>query len=292
MSIIVTEQSRVLIQGITGKIGRIFAERMIHYRTPLVAGVTPGKGSQRVAGVPVYNSVYRAVRETEANTSLVLVPPVHVKSAVFEAIDAGIETIIVYTEGVPVHDSVQMVEYAKQKSVRLFGPNSAGVVSPGKANLSDMDDSILMDGDIGIVSKSGTLTYEVVELLKQHSLGVSTIICLGGDPIIGVQHHQILTEFEKDRHTSAVIYIGEIGGNDESLAAQVISSMSKPVIAYIAGRYAPRGKRMGHAGAIINQVDEDAQSKQRILRESGAKVADILTQLPDLLGKRKEYHVR
>ncbi|SHE32749.1 succinyl-CoA synthetase alpha subunit [Seinonella peptonophila] len=283
MAILIDEKSRILIQGMTGSVGQIFAKRMLTYQTPLVAGVTPGKGRQVLFGVPIYSTVLEAVQETAANVSLVIVPPNVVKEAVFEAIDAGIKTIVIYSEGVPVHDSIRMIEYAKLKDVLVFGPNSAGVVSPRKANVSDLDDSILQPGKIGIVSKSGTLTYEVVEILKDLSFGISTIVCLGGDPVIGVQHDQILELFEQDMETEAIIYIGEIGGNDEKRSAEVIKQMEKPVFSYVAGKHAPVGKRMGHAGAIIHREDESASNKQQILKESGALVVDIITDLRSVL---------
>lgn len=283
MAIIADHKTRVLIQGITGKIGRMFAKRMIQHGTPLIAGVTPGKSGEQVEGVPVYSTVQEAVGASGANLSLVLVPPTFVKEAVFEAIDAGISTIIVYAEGVSVHDSLLMIHYAKLHHVNLFGPNSAGIVSPGIANVSDLNDEILTPGPIGIVSRSGTLTYEVVEILKKKGFGVSTVVCLGGDPIIGVQHAHILRQFEKDPETEAVIYVGEIGGNDEIAAAEVIKQMTKPVIAYISGVYAPPGKRMGHAGAIIRQETENAKSKQEVLSKSGAIIATLLTDLANLV---------
>ncbi|MBD1381513.1 succinate--CoA ligase subunit alpha [Metabacillus arenae] len=282
MSIIINEQSKVIIQGITGKVGRSFAERMIKYNTPLVGGVTPGKGGQNVYGKPVFDSVEEAVQFTKADTSFISVPPPLVKQAVIEAIDAGIKVIVIYSEGVPIHDSLQMVHYAKLHQVILLGPNSAGIVSPGKANISDIHDSILTPGKIGVVSRSGTLTYEVIEMLRTSNLGNSTIACLGGDPVIGVQHADILQMFEKDPDTEAVIYIGEIGGNDEALAAEAIRQMKKPVFAYIAGIYAPPGKRMGHAGAIIQKSSETAIEKQKIVREAGAIVVDVLTDLKNI----------
>lgn len=286
MAIITNEHSKIIIQGITGSVGRNFAKRMIHYQTPLVAGTSPNKGGQKVHGVPVYGSVREAVTNKHADISLVIVPPPFVKGAVLEAIDAGIKTIVIYSEGVPIHDSVLIVQYAKLHDVKLFGPNSAGVVSGGKANVSDIHDSILIQGNVGIVSKSGTLTYEIVEILKNLSIGITTIACLGGDPIIGMQHRDVLELFEQDDETKAVIYIGEIGGNDEVEASKYIKTMKKPVFAYIAGKYAPKNKRMGHAGAIIKDENESAKNKQKKLRESGALVVDIVTELENEL---KQY---
>ncbi|MGM8366503.1 succinate--CoA ligase subunit alpha [Virgibacillus sp. W0181] len=283
MAIVVNEKSKVIIQGITGSVGRGFVKRMIQYETPIVAGTSPNKGGQSVYGIPVYNHVAETVNKEKADTSFIMVPPLNVKEAVLEAIDAGIKTIVVYTEGVPVHHSMMLVQYAKFHGVYLFGPNSAGVVSAGKANVSDIHDSILIPGKVGIVSKSGTLTYEIVEILKSLSIGISTIACLGGDPIVGVKHSDILQLFEQDDETDVIIYIGEIGGNDEMAASNIIKTMKKPVFAYIAGKYAPKNKRMGHAGAIIKDENENAEYKQQMLQESGAQVVDVVIGLEQLL---------
>lgn len=278
MSIIVHEHSRILIQGITGSVGQPFAERMITYQTPIVGGVTPGKGGKTVLGVPVFDTVEEAVKKTDADTSFISVPPKLVKQAVLEAIDAGIKVIVIYSEGVPIHDTLELVHYAQLKEVTVLGPNSAGIVSPGKANVSDIHDSILTPGRIGIVSRSGTLTYEVVEMLKTQNLGTSTIVCLGGDPVVGLQHAKVLRLFEQDPETDAVVYVGEIGGNDEIVSSQVIKKMTKPVFSFIAGMYAPEGKRMGHAGAIIKNDSETAIEKQKILAAAGAVTVQTLTE--------------
>lgn len=279
MSIIINKESKILIQGITGQIGRHFTKQMIKHDTPIVAGVTPGKGGSNVEGIPVYNFVEEAVKECGANVSLISVPSSFVYQAAIEAIDAGIKVISIYTENVSVHDSIKISEYAKLNEVKLFGPNSAGIISPGEANISDINEEILFKGNIGIVSRSGTLTYEVIDLLKEKKLGISTIVCLGGDPIVGTQHHVVLQEFEKDKDTSAIIYLGEIGGQDEVLAAEVIKKMNKPVYSYIAGLHAPPGKKMGHAGAIIQNESESAKSKQHILKEAGAIPMDVITEI-------------
>lgn len=244
MAIIVNEYSKIIIQGITGNIGKSFAKRMIDYQTPIVGGVTPGKGGEKVHHLPVFNTVEEAVQKTGANCSFISVRPIFVKQAVYEAIDAGIQVIVIYSEGVPIHDSLEMVYYAKLKNVKLLGPNSAGIVSPGKANLSDLHDSILVPGNIGIVSRSGTLTYEVIEMLKQQNLGTSTIVCLGGDPVVGLQHSEVLKLFEQDPETEVIIYVGEIGGNDEVFSAEVIKQMKKPVYSFIAGLHAPEGRKI------------------------------------------------
>lgn len=279
MAIIVNESSKIIIQGITGNIGKSFARRMIDYHTPIVGGVTPGKGGERVYNLPVFNTVEEAVQKTGADSSFISVRPTFVKQAVFEAIDAGIKVIVIYSEGVPVQDSLDMVHYARLNDVILLGPNSAGIVSPGKANLSDLHDSILVPGNIGIVSRSGTLTYEVVEMLKQQNLGTSTIVCLGGDPVVGLQHSEVLNLFEQDNETEAIVYVGEIGGNDEVFSAEVIKKMKKPVYSFIAGLHAPEGKRMGHAGAIISNETETAMIKQNLLSDAGATTVKLLTDL-------------
>lgn len=282
MAIIINEESNIIIQGITGNIGQSFANRMLDYNTPIVGGVTPGKGGEQVYGLPVFNAVKEAVKHTEADCSFISVRPIFVKQAVFEAIDAGIKVIVIYSEGVPIHDSLEIVHYAKLHQVILLGPNSAGIVSPAKANMSDIHDSILEPGNIGIVSRSGTLTYEVIEMLKQQNQGTSTIVCLGGDSVVGLQHYDVLQKFEEDPDTKAIVYVGEIGGNDELFSAEIIKQMSKPVYSLIAGLHAPEGKRMGHAGAIISNESETAKAKQKLLSASGAKSVHFLSDLADI----------
>ncbi|MEI3605095.1 succinate--CoA ligase subunit alpha [Pseudogracilibacillus sp. SE30717A] len=282
MAIIINEQSKIIIQGITGNIGQSFAKRMLYYNTPIVGGVTPGKGGQKVFNLPVFNTVEDAVKKTNADCSFISVRPTFVKQAVFEAIDAGIKVIVIYSEGVPLHDSLEMVHYAKLHQVILLGPNSAGIVSPEKANMSDIHDSILKPGNIGIVSRSGTLTYEVIEMLKQQNLGTSTIVCLGGDPVVGLQHYDVLEKFEEDPDTKAIVYVGEIGGNDEVFSAEIIKEMSKPVYSFIAGLHAPEGKRMGHAGAIIENESETAKEKQKILAAAGTNSVHLLSDLAEI----------
>jgi len=284
MAILVDEKSRIIIQGLTGKVGRIFSERMVQNKTPLVGGVTPGRGgSVDSYGVPVFDSVREAEQATQADWSLVCVPALSVRDAVIEAIDAGITHIVVYAEGVPAHDALAFLDYASLKNVAIFGPNSAGVFSPGRANVSDLDDRIVESGDIGIVSKSGTLTYEVIELLKQIGLGVSTVACLGGDPLIGTEYVQLLKEFAEDEQTKIVVLLGEPGGDLEIKAANYIRQMKKPVVAYIVGQNAPRGKKMGHAGALVSSQEETAESKKEILQNAGAYVVSTLTQIPNVV---------
>lgn len=285
MAILVGSDSRVLVQGITGNTGRGIAERMVGRGTRLVAGVTPGKGGVVVHGVPVFDSCHEAVATTGGDASLVVVPPPFVKDACLDAIVAGVKTIVVYTEGVPRYDAVTVAAYARVRGTILLGPNSAGCVTPGQANLSDLNDDYLNRGRVGIVSKSGTLAAEVVFGLGALGLGQSTVVCLGGDPIIGTDHAEILRMFDADVETDAVVLIGEIGGRSELLAAEVVAGMTKPVVAYVAGRNALPTKAMGHAGAIVGSGGLDsAPVKIAALREAGATIADVVTDVAPLVG--------
>ena len=290
MAVLVGAASRVVIQGITGSTGRVMAERMLADGTCLVAGVTPGKGGQLVGQVPVFESCYAALAETGANASFISVPPPFALEAVLEAIDAGLRLMVVYTEHVPLHDAVVMVAQARAHGATLLGPNSAGCVAPGLTNLSDLNGAYLDAGRIGIVSKSGTLTYEVAAGLRRAGLGESTIVCLGGDEIVGTDHADVLGLFGADPETDGVILIGEVGGRSELLAAEHVARMCKPVVAYVAGRAAPAGKRMGHAGAIIGGDEEGAAAKMTALQRAGATVAATITEVAPsmvaLLGSR------
>lgn len=273
MSILVDENTKVVIQGITGSIGRYISNRMITQKdTNLLAGVTPGKGGQQISGVPVFDSVYEAVEATGANTSLVYVPAKGTASAITEAADAGIRLCVIYTEGVPVHETGRAIEYARLKGMRVVGPNAAGIASPGKGNVSEFDNRWLSPGSIGITSKSGTLTYDVLKFSSEFR-GVSTIACLGGDQFAGTRLDDALPLFEEDPQTELVILLGEIGGTDEMAAAEVVRKMKKPVVSYICGMCAPKEKPMGHAGAIQSRHSDSAEVKSRILGENGAHVA-------------------
>jgi succinyl-CoA synthetase alpha subunit len=288
VAILVDESSRILIQGITGRVGRGFAERMARYGTPLVAGVTPGKGGESVAGVPVFESVAEARRATGANAALISVPPRGVRDALTEAAVAGVPLIWIYTEHVPVHDTAAMIALARQYGARLVGPNSAGLVSPGKANLSDLNDDYLDPGPVGIVSKSGTLATEVIAGLRERGLGVSTVVCLGGDPLLGLDHADALRLFAADPEPRAVVLVGEIGGGSEIAAARVWAELgppAKPLVAYIAGQAAPPGKRMGHAGAIVGGRGETAAETIRALAGAGARIARLATDIPALVAE-------
>lgn len=285
MAIIMDENSRTVIQGITGQVGTSFAARMVKRYPNLVGGVSPGKGGQQVCGLPVFDSVSEAVEKTSANTSLIVVPAPFVKDAVLEAADTGVSVIWIYTDNVPIHEVMVFVQYCKLKGITLVGPNSAGVVSPGKASASELneDQLPLVPGPVGIVSKSGSLTYEVIDGLGEVGLGESTILCLGGDPVLGTSYLDALRMFEKDSQTRLVVLLGEIGGTAEVDAAAYISSLSKPVVAYICGHIAPPGKKMGHAGAIVSRNLDTAGAKSRALREAGAIVADLVTDIPALV---------
>ena len=274
MAILVDGASRILVQGITGHTGRNLAARLLAEETPLVGGVSPKRAGEQVADVPVFASCYEAVAATGANCSFVSVPAPFALQAALEAIDAGIATLVVYTEGVPVLDAVRMAAYAHRRGARLTGPNAAGCISPGAANLSDLNGALLRTGPVGIVSKSGTLTYEVIDGLNARGFGQSSVVCLGGDPVIGLTHGPVLELFAADAATQAIVLIGEIGGRSELDAADIIARINKPVVAYIAGLYAPAGKRMGHAGAMLGSPEENVPGKRAALDRAGAHVVD------------------
>jgi len=284
MSIIIDKDTKVLIQGITGSVGRNFAKKMVEDGTNLVGGVTPGKGGEKLFDIPIFNSIEEALQKTKANTCLSVVPASYLKDAALEALYFGIEQMIIYTENVPLHDEVEIVCYARQKGARVLGPASAGIVSPEEANVSDLNSKYLRKGNIGVVSKSGTITYEVLDGLNKLGLGVSTLVCLGGDRVVATTYTDILPLFEQDLETKAVIMIGEIGGTAELEVATYIEKMNKPVFVYIAGQFAPPGKRMGHAGAIVNRDGVDsAKAKTEILKKAGALVAWKLNDIPTLV---------
>ena len=278
MSIIVDKDSKVIVQGITGNEGRFHTTAMLRYGTKVVAGVTPGKGGQEVEGVPVYNAVSEAVSNHGANTTIMFVPARFTRDAVLEAIDAGIKTLVVITEGIPQKDAIEFVAKAKQEGdVIIVGPNCPGAISPAhKAKVGIMPDHIFSPGSIGIASRSGTLTYEIAWHITNAGLGQSTCVGLGGDAIVGLDFIKLLEMFKNDEETKGVVLIGEIGGNAEELAAQHIveTNYPKPVVAYIAGRLAPPGKRMGHAGAIVMGSSGTAKSKIDAFTSAGVSVAE------------------
>ncbi len=275
MSIFIDRNTTVVVQGITGRDGSFHAKQMIEYGTRVVAGVTPGKGGQKFEGqVPVFNTVADAVRETGANTSVIYVPPMFAADAIMEAADAGIQLVVAITEGVPVLDMTRVYPYVKEKGVRLIGPNCPGLISPGKSKVGIIPGRICAEGNIGVVSRSGTLTYEVVYQLTRAGLGQSTCVGIGGDPINGTNFIDCLAAFEKDPETKAVAMMGEIGGTDEQEAAAFVRNhMTKPVVGFIAGQTAPPGRRMGHAGAIISGSAGTAAEKIAAFEAAGMGVA-------------------
>jgi len=284
VSILVNNDTRLLVQGITGREGTFHTTQMVEYGTNVVAGVTPGKKGQDVAGVPVFNTVREAVVETQANTSIIYVPARFVPDAIYEAVDNGIALVICITEGVPVNDMVPVYHYVKEHGARLIGPNCPGLITPGEAKVGIMPGFIHKPGKIGLVSRSGTLTYEVVNALSEAGLGQSTAVGIGGDPVIGTSFVDCLALFQDDPDTEAIVMIGEIGGTDEEDAAEFIkANVTKPMVGFIAGQTAPPGKRMGHAGAIISGGAGTAAEKMAALESAGVKVAESPSQVPDLL---------
>lgn len=279
MAIIVDETSRILIQGITGSTGSSYARRMIANGTPLVGGVAPGRQGQFVEGVPVFDNVEAAIAATGANAALSAVRNSLALGAALEALAAGIQTLVVYTENVPLHDAIRMRAYARAKGATLLGPNSAGVISPGKANLADLNDVNLRAGRIGIVSKSGTLTYEVIDDLQKRGFGASSVVCLGGDPVVGTSYADVLPLFEADPGTDLVVLIGEPGGRMEYDAIEAMKLLTKPVVAYITAQNAPPEKRMGHAGAIYDSGDTTAAAKLAAFLASGCEAVGRVTEV-------------
>jgi len=285
LGIIVDEKSRVIVQGITGRQGRFHTKLMLDYGTKIVAGVTPGKGGQSVHGVPVYDTIAEAMEKSPADTSIVFVPAPSALDAVSEAIMSGIKNIVVITEHVPVHDAIKMMALARLKGARIVGPNTPGIITPGKCKVGIMPGNVFTPGTIGIVSRSGTLTYEIALNLTNANLGQSTCIGIGGDPVVGLSFIDVLELFREDEHTKAVVIIGEIGGDAEEKAAEYIkrTNYPKPVVAFIAGRTAPPGKRMGHAGAIITGTSGTAESKIKAFNNAGVPVAEKPSDVPKLL---------
>ncbi|MDQ3770535.1 MAG: succinate--CoA ligase subunit alpha [Actinomycetota bacterium] len=284
MSILVDNNTKLVVQGLTGREGRFHGLRNRNYGTDLVAGVTPGKGGNDVEGVPVFDTVAEAVTEAGANTSMVFVPPPFAADAILEAYDAGIDTIIAITEGIPAMDMARAVSYIKSDGAMLIGPNCPGVISPGKANVGIIPGEVCEPGPIGLVSRSGTLVYQIVHELSQKHLGQSTCVGIGGDPIPGSDFIDVLAEFNEDDDTELVVMVGEIGGDaEERAAAWVKDHMTKPVVAYIAGFTAPEGKRMGHAGAIISGSKGTASAKAEALEAAGIRVGRNPTEVAELV---------
>jgi succinyl-CoA synthetase alpha subunit len=286
MSILIDENTRVVVQGITGQEGMFHTRQMVEYGTKVVSGVTPGKGGQEMEGIPVFNTVKDAVAGTGATVSAVFVPPAFAADAIMEAGDSGIELIICFTDGIPTLDMIGVSHYLRKRGARLIGPNSPGAISPGKCKVGLMAGYIHKQGSVGVVSRSGTLTYEAVYQLTRRGIGQSTCVGIGGDQIIGLSFIDLLELFEGDTGTEAVVLIGEIGGNVEEEAAEYIRErVTKPVIAFIAGRTAPPGRRMGHAGAIISGGKGTAEEKMRSLEEAGVRVAQNPADIGDVVAK-------
>jgi len=283
MAIIVDSETRLVVQGLTGSEGRFHGLRNRAYGTDLVAGVTPGKGGQDVEGVPVFDTVAEAVGKAGANTSMVFVPAPFAADAVYEAVDAGIHTVITITEHIPAHDMLKLKAYVDTRGVTLIGPNCPGVLSPGQANVGIIPAEIFSAGSIGLVSRSGTLTYQIGHELTQMGLGNSSIVGIGGDPVVGSSFVDILRRFESDPETKYIVMVGEIGGDEEEKAAAVIEAeLTKPVVAYIAGFTAPPGKTMGHAGAIISGSSGTAEAKKATLEAKGIRVGTTPTETAEL----------
>ncbi len=291
MAILVDDETRLVVQGITGREGRFHTGRMLESGTQVVAGVTPGKGGQDYEGVPVFNTMEAAVKETGANASVIFVPAAFSADAIFEALDSDIRTICCITEGVPVHDMMRVTDYLQIKDATLIGPNCPGMLSPGKSNVSIMPVDIFTPGNVGVVSRSGTLTYQIVNELTQRGIGQSTAVGIGGDPIIGTDFIEILKKFEADPETDCVVMIGEIGGNAEQLAAGYVKNeMQTPVVAYIAGFTAPEGKTMGHAGAIVAGGESTAQAKSEALERAGIRTATNPPEVGELVAEALNDH--
>jgi succinyl-CoA synthetase alpha subunit len=283
MAIIVDKNTRLVVQGITGREGSFHTLRNRAYGTNVVAGVTPGKGGQDVEGIPVFNTVAEAVEEAGANTTMVFVPARFAADAIYESVDAGIETVICIAEGLPAHEMLRIYNYIQPRGITMLGPNCPGALSPGKANVGIIPAEIFSEGAIGLVSRSGTLTYQIGHELTQLGLGNSTIVGIGGDPVVGSSFVDVLRRFEDDDETELIVMVGEIGGAEEERAAEFIeSAVSKPVVAYIAGFTAPPGKTMGHAGAIISGTSGTAEAKKEALEAHGVRVGTTPTEVAQL----------
>ncbi|HEY3314056.1 MAG TPA: succinate--CoA ligase subunit alpha [Bacillota bacterium] len=286
MAIYIDEKTKVLVQAITGGQGAFHTKQMLTYGTRVVAGTSPGKGGQEVEGVPVYETVEEAVESRGANASIIFVPAAFAKDAIFEAIDGGIKVVVAISEGIPVHDAMEVMAFARAHEAVVIGPNTFGIISPGKCKIGIMPNQIYAPGRVGLVARSGTLSYEIAAAMTQAGYGQSTVVGMGGDRVVGLNFVNVLKRFEADPDTEAVVMIGEIGGRAEEEAAEYVKGMSKPVVAYLAGKAAPPGKRMGHAGAIIERGRGTFESKVKALEAGGAAVAELPWQVPELLKEK------
>jgi len=283
LAIIIDENTNVIVQGITGKQGLFHTQQMLAYGSKIVAGTSPGKGGTIIEGIPVYDSVRQACENHRIDASVIFIPATFSKDAALEAMEAGIKVVVVVTEHIPVHDEMQIVAYAKRVGATIIGPNTFGIVSSGKCKLGIPPNQFFIPGAVGVVARSGTLTYEIVGNLTSQGIGQSTVVGMGGDRVVGLTFVDVLRQFEQDPETKVVVLIGEIGGNAEEEASQYIKEMTKPVVAYIAGKSAPPGKRMGHAGAIIERGKGTYQGKIDALTEAGARVAELPFEVPELI---------
>lgn len=287
MTILVDKKTKILVQGITGREGQFHAKAMLDYGTQIVAGVTPGKGGQEINGIPVYDFVSEAVEETKATASILFIPARFVADAVYEAIESNLNPIVVITEGIPVRDSIGFVNYARDKNIVIIGPNCPGIISPEECKVGVMPPHVFRKGSVGIIARSGTLFYEIAATLTDAGIGQSTCVGIGGDPIVGSDFIEMVQRFQTDPETKAVVIIGEIGGDaEERLAAYVQNNDVKPIVAFIAGKTAPPGKRMGHAGAIISMGVGSAEGKIKRLKEVGIKIADVPSNVAKILKEK------
>lgn len=283
MAIIIDENTNVIVQGMTGKQGLFHTKQMLAYGTKIVAGTSSSKGGTVVEGIPVYNTVREACENHRIDASVIFIPASAAKDAALEALEAGVKVVVVVTEHIPVHDEMAVVAYAKRVGATVIGPNTFGIVSSGKCKMGIPPNQFFIPGNVGVVARSGTLTYEIVGNLTAQGIGQSTVVGMGGDRVVGLTFIDVLKQFEQDPETKAVVLIGEIGGNAEEEASLYIKEMTKPVVAYIAGKSAPPGKRMGHAGAIIERGKGTYQGKVKALTEAGAKVAELPFEVPGII---------
>lgn len=283
MAIIIDDRTRVVVQGASGKQGSFHLKQMLAYGSKVVAGTSASKAGQSVEGVPVYGTVFEAVEAEQPNASIIFIPAQGARDAAFEAIEAGIKTVVIITEHIPVHDEMEIMALAQIKGATIIGPNTFGIISPGQCKMGIMPNSIYLPGKTGIVARSGTLSYELAYSLTEAGIGQSTVVGLGGDRVPGLSFIEILQQFEQDPDTDSVVLVGEIGGNAEEEAAEYIKNMHKPVVAFLAGKSAPPGKRMGHAGAIIERGKGTFESKVKALSAAGAQVASLPWEVPGLL---------
>ncbi|MFZ5633741.1 MAG: succinate--CoA ligase subunit alpha [Bacillota bacterium] len=286
MAIIIDENTNVIVQGATGNQGRFHTRQMLAYGTRIVGGTSPGKGGQEVEGVKIYDTVFAAMEDHRVDATCIFIPAPAARDAAFEAIEAGVKVVVVITEHIPVHDEMEIISFARQKGATVIGPNTFGIVSSGKCKIGIPPNQYFVPGPVGVVARSGTLTYEIVGNLTANGIGQSTVVGLGGDRVVGLSFVDVLARFDKDPETGAVVLVGEIGGNQEEEAALFIKKMTKPVVAYIAGKSAPPGKRMGHAGAIIERGKGTFEGKVSALKEAGASVATLPFEVPALIRER------